>query len=94
MPTASRVALSRSHNFGLFHATAEGGCSWYEFARKIFDLTNTTVSLKVAAPNEFPAKVPRPTYSVLENHELKKYGLNTFRSWQEGLQEYLTGSLG
>jgi dTDP-4-dehydrorhamnose reductase len=83
------VALSRSECYGLYHATAEGSCSWYEFAREIFDVTGTRVSLKVASPNEFPAKVPRPSYSVLENRALKLLGLNTFRPWQDGLRDYL-----
>ncbi|MFY9726821.1 MAG: dTDP-4-dehydrorhamnose reductase [Bryobacteraceae bacterium] len=83
------VVLSRSDGYGLYHATAEGSCSWFEFAREIFALTNTHVSLKVAGPNEFPAKVPRPKYSVLENRGLKLLGLNTFRAWQDGLREYL-----
>jgi len=58
------VALSGSEKYGLYHATAEGSCSWYEFAREIFALTDTKVKLSIAGPNEFPAKVPRPTYSV------------------------------
>jgi len=84
------VALTRSDAYGLYHATAEGSCSWYEFAREIFALTGTKVDLQVAGPNEFPAKVPRPKYSVLENCGLKKHGLNIFRPWQEGVREYLS----
>lgn len=83
------VLLSRCDSYGLYHATAEGSCSWYEFAREIFALTNTAVPLKVADQNEFPAKVPRPKYSVLENQALKASGLNVFRTWQMGLREYL-----
>jgi dTDP-4-dehydrorhamnose reductase len=83
------VALSRCDAYGLYHATAEGSCSWHEFAREIFALTDTKVSLKVAGPNEFPAKVPRPKYSVLENRALKSRGLNMFTSWQDGLRQYL-----
>jgi dTDP-4-dehydrorhamnose reductase len=83
------VVLSRRESYGLYHATAEGACSWFEFAREIFALTGTKVSLKVAGPNEFPAKVPRPRYSVLENRGLKLLGLNTFRPWQEGLRDHL-----
>jgi len=83
------VALSRSQRYGLYHATAEGSCSWYEFAREIFELTGTRVALKVASANEFPAKVPRPRYSVLENRALKLAGLNTFLPWQDGLRDYL-----
>lgn len=84
------VALSRSDAYGLYHATAEGSCSWYAFAREVFDRTSTTVNLLVAGPNEFPIKVPRPRYSVLENSGLKRIGLNRFRTWQEGLQEYFS----
>jgi dTDP-4-dehydrorhamnose reductase len=83
------VALSRCDAYGLYHATAEGSCSWHQFAREIFDLTGTNVSLKVAGPNEFPAKVPRPKYSVLENRALKSRGLNVFTSWRDGLRQYL-----
>lgn len=85
------VALSRCDAFGLYHATAEGSCSWYRFASEIFAMTNTRTNLQIAGPNEFPAKVPRPTYSVLENRGLKSHGLNVFRPWQEGLREYLSG---
>ena len=83
------VALSASKNYGLYHATAEGFCSWFEFAREIFAMTCTKVNLKVAAPGEFTAKVPRPAYSVLENQRLKSDGLNTFGPWQSGLRAYL-----
>jgi dTDP-4-dehydrorhamnose reductase len=83
------VILSRTNHYGLYHATAEESCSWYEFAKKIFELENVKTKLSVASPNEFPSKVPRPKYSVLENHALKALGLNFFHSWHEGLQCYL-----
>ncbi|MGB7729612.1 MAG: sugar nucleotide-binding protein, partial [Candidatus Acidiferrum sp.] len=83
------VQLSRSDCYGLYHATAEGSCSWYEFAREIFAITDTQVRLKVAGPDEFPAKVARPKYSVLENRALKSNGMNIFKPWQDGLHEYL-----
>jgi len=82
-------ALSRSDAYGLYHATAEGSCSWYEFAREIFAVSNIHVDLQAAGPNEFPTKVPRPKYSVLENRGLKRLGLNRFSSWRDALHEYL-----
>jgi dTDP-4-dehydrorhamnose reductase len=84
------VALSRSDVYGLYHATAEGSCSWYAFAQEIFRVANVSVTLEVASPNEFPAKVPRPAYSVLENRGLKSQNLNRFRPWQDGLHTYLS----
>ena len=94
-PTSTRklaqqiVALSRSDQYGLYHATAEGSCSWFEFAKEIFDVTGTRVVLKTASSSDFPAKVARPRYSVLENAALKRQGLNVFRSWKDGLHDYL-----
>jgi|SRR5208283_386625 len=94
-PTSTRelarqiVLLSRSDAYGLYHATPEGSCSWHAFAREIFNITNTKVNLQVAGPHEFPAKVPRPEYSVLENRALKACGLSAFQPWQAGLRLYL-----
>jgi dTDP-4-dehydrorhamnose reductase len=83
------VELCRSNHYGLYHATTEGSCSWFEFAAAIFAITNTKVNLRIASPNDFPAKVPRPKYSVLENQELKRLGLNAFGSWETALTDYL-----
>ncbi len=75
---------------GIYHCTAEGSCSWYEFAAEIFDITKPNVTLNRAAPGEFAIKVNRPEYSVLENWNLKDQGLNVMRHWKEGLREYLS----
>jgi dTDP-4-dehydrorhamnose reductase len=83
------LALSRTSDHGVYHATAEGSCSWYEFAQSIFELTGTRVRLERARPGEFPIKVPRPKYSVLENAALKSKSLNLFTHWKEGLENYL-----
>jgi dTDP-4-dehydrorhamnose reductase len=83
------LRLSRTEAYGLYHATAEGSCSWYEFAGEIFSLSGSKVRLEAASPGEFPAKVPRPKYSVLDNAALRAAGLNEFTGWNEGLRDYL-----
>ena len=83
------AALSKTDAYGLYHATAEGSCSWYEFAGEIFVVAGVEAKLSVASPNEFPAKVARPRCSVLENAALKRKGLNCFSPWQSGLRRYL-----
>jgi len=94
-PTSTRelaeqlVHLSRIDCYGIYHATAEGSCTWYDFAQKIFELTQTEVCLQIASQSDFPAKVKRPKYSVLENQGLKRLGVNVFHSWQDGLRVYL-----
>lgn len=81
--------LSKTDAYGTYHATSEGSCSWYKFAKKIFEIKDIKTNLNIASPDEFPIKVPRPKYSVLENFNLKKAGLNTFKPWDEALREYL-----
>jgi dTDP-4-dehydrorhamnose reductase len=83
------VVLSRSDYYGLYHATSEGSCSWHEFAHEIFRIANISIHLKAASPEEFPTRVVRPKYSVLENQALKLRALNAFKSWRHALQEYL-----
>ena len=85
------LVLGRTDHYGLYHATSEGSCSWYEFANEIFSIARVNVTLERAAPGEFPAKAPRPQYSVLENSALKEIGLNVFTSWRSGLELYLSG---
>jgi dTDP-4-dehydrorhamnose reductase len=86
------VRISGTDAYGLYHATAEESCTWYQFAKAIFSITGCTTALVVADPDEFVGKVPRPAYSVLENARLKENRLNVFQHWQEGLRQYLTVS--
>lgn len=74
---------------GIYHVTNEGSCSWYEFAREIFDITNTKTTLNKAAPGEFAITVNRPSYSVLENKHLKDQGLNIMPHWKDAIKRYL-----
>ena len=74
---------------GLYHVTAEGDCSWYDFAREIFALAGSNVRLNRAEPGEFAIKVRRPKYSVLENAYLKEQNLNRMPHWRDGLKRYL-----
>jgi len=83
------AALCETQAYGTYHCTSESECSWYEFAQKVFELTGTSATLEAAAPNEFPAKVSRPKYSVLENSALKEIGKNLMPHWSEALKRYL-----
>ena len=84
------LKLSKNQITGICHGTAEGACSWYEFAKTIFEIKGINADLHIAAPGDFPIIVARPTYSVLENKLLNDHGLNIFKHWKEGLSEYLS----
>jgi dTDP-4-dehydrorhamnose reductase len=76
---------------GLYHATCQGACSWYEFARAIFDETHTPAHLVPVASSEFPSPVKRPAYSVLDNARARQQNLDLMPPWREALRAYLQG---
>lgn len=75
---------------GVVHATCEGECSWHEFATAIFRIFELDGKLEETTVREFEGqpKVRRPSYSVLENAELKKRGLHTMPHWEDALAAY------
>ena len=87
---AAKVSqLIRTEEYGFYHITNNGGCSWYEFARTIFELTGIDADISPISSSEFGAKARRPAYSVLENRNLKLLGLDDMKFWQDALKEYL-----
>ena len=80
--------LIRSDAYGLYHVSAEGQCSWYEFTRKIFELENLALDLRPVSTVEFPSPVQRPAYSVLSKQKLKSMGIS-MPPWEDGLARYL-----
>src|SRR5262249_21648945 len=74
---------------GLFHMTNEGSCTWYEFARAVFELSGTEANLSPTTSDIYKTPAIRPKFSVLENARLKELGLNQMRHWREALSAYL-----
>ncbi len=76
-------------NYGLFHATCEGSCSWAQFAEEIFRLAGKATKVEAITTQEFGAKAPRPAYSILENYMLKLTTDYMFADWHDALAVYL-----
>jgi len=81
--------LIKTKEYGIYHITSQGECSWYEFAKKIIELINQKANLRPVSSDEFPAIAKRPRYSILENKHLKKIGLDRMNHWQDALKKYL-----
>ena len=75
--------------WGLYHMTSEGACSWFEFAQVIFEQLALRTPLEACKVSDFPMTVRRPTYSVLENRNLKSAGINNMQPWRAGLEAFL-----
>jgi dTDP-4-dehydrorhamnose reductase len=83
------LALVETEAYDVYHMTCEGEVSWYEFARTIFDTLKLPTPLYEASVKDFPLVVKRPFYSVLENANLKKLGINQMPHWKEALVNFL-----
>ena len=81
--------LIQTENYGIYHMTNTGSCSWYEFACEIFKLMNLSTNVLPVTTEEFKAKAKRPKYSVLDNVNLRKIGLADLRNWKEALKDYI-----
>ncbi|HHH81769.1 MAG TPA: dTDP-4-dehydrorhamnose reductase [Chloroflexi bacterium] len=81
--------LVSGDNYGLYHATSHGACSWYQFAAKIFELEGIAPELSPQTTAESGSRAVRPAYSELDNQRLRTLGLDRMRSWEEGLADYL-----
>lgn len=87
---ARKVAeMLTAQNYGLFHITASGDCSWYEFAREIFLFRGMKADLSPTTTEAFRSPARRPAYSVLENARLKQLGMDDLKDWREALRDYL-----
>lgn len=82
-------SLSQTDHYGLYHVTNNGQCSWYDFARAIFDILEMNVNLVPTTSDEFPRPVKRPAYSALQNKALQDLGLDQMRHWRQALRAYL-----
>lgn len=85
-----RLIIEKELPYGIYHATSEGECNWFEFARKIVEITGEDMNLvKPVSSEEFVQKARRPQYSVLENRKLKSHRINIFSHCFEALKKYL-----
>jgi dTDP-4-dehydrorhamnose reductase len=73
---------------GIVHCTNAGVCSWFEFATEVVRLACAKTTVRPTTSEKFVRPAARPSYSVLSDHSLRKYGI-TMRSWQETLPDYL-----
>jgi len=73
---------------GLHHFANSGQCTWYEFARKAFELVGLDPELTATTAREFGAKARRPTYSVLSS-STRHRSLPVARPWEQALAAYL-----
>lgn len=83
------VQMIQTNKYGIYHATNEGLCSWYEFACEIFKQAGMNVEVTPVDSTKFPAKAKRPNNSRMSKTMLDKNGFDRLPTWQDDLSRYL-----
>lgn len=84
------VDMIETEKYGEYHASNEGICSWYEFAKEIFAAAGMNeVEVTPVSSEEFPAKAKRPKNSRMSKEKLVKNGFNKLPSWQDAVKRYV-----
>ena len=78
-----------TENYGTYHATNEGVCSWAELAEAVFQLSELPVHVQHIATNEFPSKAMRPLNSLMSKQSLDLAGFKRLPPWRDAVQRYL-----
>ena len=83
------VDMVVTDKYGIYHATNEGTCSWYEFACSIFKEVGVNVNVIPVTTAEYGAKAKRPANSRMDNNKLTENGFEKLPAWQDALARYV-----
>lgn len=83
------VDMVETDKYGIYHATNEGICTWYEFACEIFKQAGMDIKVSPVLASEYPAKAKRPSNSRMSKEKLTENGFEKLPTWQDALSRYL-----
>lgn len=81
--------IIQTDKYGIYHATNEGYCSWYEFACEIFKQAGMQVNVNPVNSEEYYTKALRPKNSRLSNDRIKMEGFDSLGDWKEAVGRYI-----
>lgn len=83
------VDMVQTEKYGVYHATNEGICSWYDFACAIFREEGVEMNVLPVSSAEYAAKAKRPSNSRMSKDKLEEMGFDRLPDWQDALKRYL-----
>ncbi len=75
--------------YGIFNYSNEGECSWFGFAQKIKEFSNSTIEINPVPTSAYPTKAKRPAYSLLDKSKIKEVYQFNIPTWEDSLKEEL-----
>ena len=82
---SAKLIYTSLYIYGIYNFSNEGHCSWYDFAQKIFEFSNSKINLQPIATSGYPTSAKRPVYSVLDKSKIKNTFNLQIKTWQESL---------
>ncbi|SDD62955.1 dTDP-4-dehydrorhamnose reductase [Mucilaginibacter pineti] len=79
------IISSAKENYGIYHYSNEGVASWFDFAKAVFDISNTNVKVLPIGTAEYPTKAKRPAYSVMNKAKIKSTFDIEIPYWRDSL---------
>ena len=83
------VEMIQTDRYGVYHATNEGICTWYEFACAIFEEAGIPMKVAPVTSAEYAAKAKRPSNSRMSKEKLTENGFEKLPTWQDALHRYM-----
>jgi len=81
------IIRSENKSYGLYHYSNEGVTSWFDFAKAIFDISNTAVNANPIPGSAYPSKAKRPAFSVMDKSKIKSTFNIQIPYWRDSLVE-------
>ncbi|MCL1632933.1 dTDP-4-dehydrorhamnose reductase [Sporolactobacillus sp. CPB3-1] len=83
------IELFQTDRYGVYHLSNSGSCTWYEFAKAIFEIKGIDVRVNPCTTEEFPRPAKRPKNSEFEHLALRLNRFKDVRGWKRALEEHL-----
>jgi dTDP-4-dehydrorhamnose reductase len=86
----NQITKILNSQFNIYHFSDEGNCSWYDFAKAIFELSDISCKVKPVETKDYPSSVKRPKYSVMNKTKIKNHLPDLeVQHWRESLIDCL-----
>lgn len=83
------LKVAVTEEYGTYHCTGTGECSWYDFASKIIEFSNVECKVDPVTSNDYVRAAKRPSYSSLDNMMLRVTVGDEMRNWEDALKVFL-----
>lgn len=83
------VDMIETNKYGIYHATNEGTCTWFDFAKEIFRISGIEIPVFPVESSQYPTRALRPKNSVMSKDAIDQNGFMRLPNWKDALERYL-----